>query len=163
VSAERVKRGPRRTSAGLLLWHRGSGRIEVLLGHPGGPFFAKQDADSWTVIKGEAEPGEDLMDVARREFGEETGHRPPDGPLIALGEIRQKGGKIVVAWAIEAWLDPATATSNTFTMEWPPRSGRMQEFPEIDRIAWFDLPTARVKIKAAQVPLLERLEIAIGA
>ena len=148
-------------SAGILLWRRRAGELEVLLGHPGGPFFAKKDADSWTVLKGEAEPGEDLEAVARREFAEETGHQPPDGPMMPLGEIRQRGGKVVVAWGLEGDLDPATATSNTFAVEWPPRSARMQEFPEIDRVAWFDLPTAREKIKAAQVPFLDRLQRAL--
>jgi predicted NUDIX family NTP pyrophosphohydrolase len=147
-----------RISAGILLWRRRDGVIEVLLGHQGGPFFAKkEEADAWTVLKGEVEQGEDLEAVARREFAEETGHQPPEGPMIALGEIRQRGGKLVVAWALEGDLDPATAVSNTFAMEWPPHSGRTQEFPEIDRVAWFDLPTARETIKAAQVPFLDRL------
>ena len=150
-----------RTSAGILLWRRRNGRIEVLLGHPGGPYFARKDADAWTVLKGEVETGEDLVAVARREFAEETGHPLPDGtPLLELGEIRQKYGKVVLAWAAEGDLDPATAVSNTYEMEWPPRSGRMQEFPEIDRVAWFDLEEARVKIKAAQAPFLDRLEAA---
>ena len=145
-----------------MLWRTRSGRIEVLLGHPGGPFFAGKDADTWTVLKGEAEPGEDLLGVARREFAEETGHQVPDGPATELGEIRQKGGKVVIAWAIEGDLDPETALSNSFAMEWPPRSGRIREFPEIDRVEWLDMPTARAKIKGAQVPLLDRLETAIG-
>jgi len=153
--------GGARASAGILLWRRRDDDIEVLLGHAGGPFFAKEDADSWTVLKGEAEPGEDLMAVARREFAEETGHQVPAGPAIELGEIRQRGGKVVVAWAIEGDLDPEAATSNTFAMEWPPHSGRTQEFPEIDRVAWFDLPSAREKIKAAQAPFLDRLPRAL--
>jgi predicted NUDIX family NTP pyrophosphohydrolase len=148
-------------SAGILLWRRSGGTLEVLLGHPGGPFFAGKDADHWSVLKGEAESGDELLAVARREFAEETGHPAPDGPLIELGEIRQKGGKTVVAWGVEGDLDPAAAVSNTFEMEWPPRSGRTQEFPEIDRVEWFDVPAARVKIKAAQSPLLDRLEEAI--
>jgi predicted NUDIX family NTP pyrophosphohydrolase len=147
-----------RTSVGILLWRRRKGRLEVLLGHPGGPYFAGKDADQWTVLKGEVEPGEDLLAVARREFAEETGHQPPDGPLLELGGIRQKSGKLVLAFAIEGDLDPATAESNTFEMEWPPRSGRVQEFPEIDRVAWFDLREAGVRIKAAQTPFLDRLE-----
>jgi predicted NUDIX family NTP pyrophosphohydrolase len=147
-----------RTSAGILLWRRREGRLEVLLGHPGGPYFAGKDADHWTVIKGEVDPGEDLFVVARREFEEETGHEPPNGPAVELGGIRQKSGKRVLAWAVEGDLDPGTAVSNTFEMEWPPRSGRMREFPEIDRVAWFDLDEARVKIKAAQAAFLERLE-----
>lgn len=146
-----------RVSAGILLWRMHDGRLEVLLGHPGGPFFVHKDADQWTVPKGEVEADEPLLDVARREFAEETGHEVPDGPLIDLGEIRQKGGKRVVAWAVEGDLDPADATSNTFELEWPPHSGRIQAFPEIDRVTWFDVPTAHVKIKAAQGPLLDRL------
>jgi predicted NUDIX family NTP pyrophosphohydrolase len=138
-----------------------SPELEVLLGHPGGPFFARKDADTWSVLKGEVEPGEDLIAVARREFQEETGHPVPDGPTIDLGEIRQRGGKIVVAWAVEGDLDPASAVSNTFEMQWPPGSDRTQAFPEIDRVEWFDLATARVRIKAAQAPFLERLEAAL--
>jgi predicted NUDIX family NTP pyrophosphohydrolase len=146
-----------RTSAGILLFRWAGDGIEVLLGHPGGPFFERQDADVWTVLKGEVEPGEDPLEVARREFEEESGHAPPDGEPIPLGEIVQTGGKHVVAWAIEGDLDPETAVSNTFAMEWPPRSGRTAEFPEIDRVAWFDPVAARPRLKAAQLPLLERL------
>lgn len=152
-----------RTSAGILLWRRRQERLEVLLGHPGGPYFASKDADAWTVPKGEVEPGEELVAVARREFAEETGHQLPDGtPLTDLGEIRQKSGKIVLAWAAYGDLDPATAVSNSYVMEWPPRSGLFQDVPEIDRVAWFGLEEARVKIKAAQVPFLERLQAAAG-
>jgi predicted NUDIX family NTP pyrophosphohydrolase len=147
-----------RVSAGILLWRRREDRLEVLLGHPGGPYFAGKDAGHWTVLKGEATADEDLFAVARREFAEETGHAAPDGPSIALGEIRQKSGKRVHVWAVEGDLDPSTASSNTFEMEWPPRSGRVQEFPEIDRVAWFDLAEARVRIKPAQAPFLDRLE-----
>ena len=152
-----------RTSAGILLWRRREGRLEVLLGHPGGPYFAGKDADHWTVLKGEVDPGEDLLEVARREFEEETGQEPPRGPAIELGDIRQKSGKRVLAWAVEGDLDPETAVSNTFEMEWPPRSGRMQEFPEIDRVEWFDPDEARRRLKAAQVPFLDRLEAALAA
>jgi predicted NUDIX family NTP pyrophosphohydrolase len=147
-----------RTSAGILLWREPAGRLEVLLGHPGGPYFAGKDADHWTVLKGEVDPGEDLLAVARREFEEETGHPPPAGRTIELGEIRQKSGKRVLAWAVEGDLDTATAVSNSFEMEWPPRSGRMREFPEIDRVEWFGLDDAREKIKAAQAPFLDRLQ-----
>jgi predicted NUDIX family NTP pyrophosphohydrolase len=147
-----------RTSGGILLWRIREGRLEVLLGHPGGPYFAGKDADHWTVLKGEADPGEDMLAVARREFEEETGHRPPEGPTIELGEIRQRSGKRVVAWAVEGDLDTSTAVSNSFEMEWPPRSGRIREFPEIDRVAWFNLNEAREMIKAAQAPFLDRLE-----
>jgi len=151
-----------RTSAGILLWRRKGGRLEVLLGHNGGPFWAKKDHGHWTVLKGEAEPGEELEAVARREFAEETGHELPQGPMIGLGEITQKSGKLVVAWAVEGDLDPAAAVSNTFEMEWPPRSGRVQQFPEIDRVEWFAPDEARRRLKAAQVPFLDRLEEAIA-
>ncbi len=146
------------TSAGILLWRTREGRLEVLLGHPGGPYFAGKDADHWTVLKGEVDPGEDLLVVARREFAEETGQELPDGPTIDLGEIRQKSGKRVLAWGVEGDFDSETAVSNSFEMEWPPRSGRIREFPEIDRVAWFGLDDAREKIKAAQAPFLDRLE-----
>lgn len=147
-----------RTSAGILLWRSRGGRLEVLLGHPGGPYFSGKDADHWTVLKGEVDPGEDLLAVARREFEEETGSPPPEGPAIELGEIRQKSGKRVLAWAVEGDLNTQSAVSNSFEMEWPPRSGRMREFPEIDRVEWFGLDDARDKIKAAQAPFLDRLE-----
>lgn len=130
----------------------------MLLGHNGGPYFARKDVGHWTVLKGEVEPDEDLVAVARREFEEETGHVAPDGPMIELGRIRQSSGKVVFAWALEGDLDPATAVSNTYELEWPPRSGRIQTFPEIDRVAWFDLPEARRMIKAAQAPFLDRLQ-----
>lgn len=148
-----------RTSAGILLWRRRDGRIKVLLGHPGSPYFAGKDEGDWTVLKGEVDPGEELEAVARREFAEETGHRIDDDVrLVELGDIRQKSGKVVFAWAVEGDLDPATAVSNTFEMEWPPRSGRIKDFPEIDSVEWFGLRKARVKIKAAQAPFLDRLE-----
>jgi predicted NUDIX family NTP pyrophosphohydrolase len=152
-----------RLSAGILLWRRRRTGIEVLLGHPGGPFFAKKDAGVWSVLKGEPDAGEaDLELLARREFEEETGHVPPEGPAIDLGEVRQSGGKVVRCWAIQGDLDPADAASNTFEMEWPPRSGRVQEFPEIDRVAWFGPAAARTKINAAQAAFLDRLEAALG-
>jgi predicted NUDIX family NTP pyrophosphohydrolase len=152
-----------RVSAGVLLWRRRGGRIEVLLGHPGSPYWANKDEGDWTVIKGEVEPGEELISVARREFAEETGHPIEDhARLIELGQIRQKSGKIVFAWAAEGALEPAEAVSNTFEMEWPPRSGRIQSFPEIDRVEWFRLKKARIKIKGAQAPFLDRLEAALG-
>jgi predicted NUDIX family NTP pyrophosphohydrolase len=157
-----VKGGPRR-SAGILLWRRAEdGSVEVLLGHPGGPYHVKKDADAWSILKGEYDSAEDPFEVAKREFSEECGHDAPDGPAVSLGEIRQKGGKLVVAWALEGDLDPASATSNTFRMEWPPRSGRTIQVPEIDRVAWFDLESARTKLKAAQHPLLDRLADALA-
>jgi predicted NUDIX family NTP pyrophosphohydrolase len=154
--------GPRR-SAGILLFRRApDGAVEVLLAHPGGPFFAAKDAGHWTVPKGEFEPGESAWDVARREFLEETGHPPPDGQPIELGEIRQKGGKLVEAWALEGDLDPATAASNTIDIEFPPRSGRRLTIPEVDRVEWFDPEAARARIKETQIPFIDRLLAALG-
>ncbi|WP_217555929.1 NUDIX domain-containing protein [Streptomyces sp. GbtcB6] len=144
-------------SAGLLLFrHTGEG-LEVLLGHMGGPYFAKKDAGAWTVPKGEYEPDEPAWAAARREFQEELGLPPPDGEAIELGEVRQTNGKIVTAWAIEADLDPATIEPGTFVMEWPPRSGRIQEFPELDRVAWLTPDRAREVIVKAQAAFLDRL------
>ncbi len=151
-----------RTSAGILLWRRREGRLEVLLAHQGGPFWATKDLGHWTIPKGEVEPGEELTAVARREFAEETGHEAPDQPLLDLGEITQKSGKLVLGWAVEGDLDPSTAVSNTYELEWPPRSGVVQSFPEIDRVEWFDLGEARRKLKAAQVPFVDRLQAALA-
>jgi predicted NUDIX family NTP pyrophosphohydrolase len=148
---------PRR-SAGLLLFRRTpDAGVEVLLAHPGGPIFAKRDEGAWTVPKGEFNEGEAAWDVARREFEEEVGHPAPDGESIALGEIRQKGGKLVEAWALEGDLDPATAHSNTFPFQWPPRSGRWITIPEIDRVEWFATDEARRRIKETQIPFIDRL------
>lgn len=148
---------PRR-SAGLLLFRRRGG-VEVLLVHPGGPFWAKRDDGAWSVPKGEFEPDEDPCTVAIREFREELGQDPPHtAGLTSLGELRQPGGKRVQVWAVEGDLDVAVVRSNTFTMEWPPRSGRETEFPEVDRAAWFGLRLARSKILPAQVGFLARLE-----
>ncbi|MEU0105490.1 NUDIX domain-containing protein [Streptomyces sp. NPDC006251] len=144
-------------SAGLLLFQHTDDGLEVLLGHMGGPFFARRDAGAWTLPKGEYEPDESAWAAARREFEEELGLPPPDGEAIALGEVRQTGGKIVTAWAVEADLDPATIAPGTFRMEWPPRSGRLQEFPELDRVAWFGLDRARAVIVKAQAAFLDRL------
>ncbi|MGW3144497.1 MULTISPECIES: NUDIX domain-containing protein [Streptomyces] len=144
-------------SAGLLLFrHTGNG-LEVLLGHMGGPYFAKKDAGAWTVPKGEYEPDEPAWDAARREFQEELGVPPPDGEAVPLGEVRQTNGKIVTAWAVEADLDPESIEPGTFTMEWPPRSGRVQEFPELDRVEWFGLDLARGVMVTAQAAFLDRL------
>jgi predicted NUDIX family NTP pyrophosphohydrolase len=151
-----------RISAGILLWRRGEKGIEVLLAHMGGPFWARKDHGHWTVPKGETEHGEELPAVARREFREETGWPLPDAPLVPLGHIRQKSGKVVHAWGVEGDLDPARAVSNTYEMEWPRGSGRMQSFPEIDRVEWFDLDEARARLKAAQVPFLDRLVEALS-
>ena len=151
-------------SAGILL-HRtaAGGRTEVLLVHPGGPFWARKDQGAWSIPKGEYDDGDDPLAAAVREFEEETGQAPPTDELVELGTLRQAGGKLVSAWAAPGDLDPATVTSNTFTMEWPPRSGRRREFPEIDRAAWFDLDTAREKLVAAQAELLDRLVAALEA
>jgi predicted NUDIX family NTP pyrophosphohydrolase len=144
-------------SAGLLAFRRGQSGIEVLLAHPGGPFWAKKDDGAWTIPKGLVEPGDDLLSTARREFTEET-NLQADGEMFALEPVNQKSGKTVHAFAIEADLDPAKFASNTFEMEWPPRSRHQQRFPEIDRIAYFSLPVAMTKIIAYQQPLLRELE-----
>ncbi|WP_344604545.1 NUDIX domain-containing protein [Streptomyces glaucus] len=146
-----------RRSAGLLLFRRADGGLQVLLGHLGGPFFARRDAGAWTLPKGEYGPGESAWAAARREFREELGLPPPDGAAVALGEVRQAGGKVVTAWAVEADLDPATIDPGTFRMEWPPRSGRFADFPELDRVAWFGLERAREVIVTAQAAFLDRL------
>ncbi|MFL5859776.1 MAG: NUDIX domain-containing protein [Solirubrobacteraceae bacterium] len=146
-----------RSSAGLLLF-RGRGEdVEVLLVHPGGPFWSKRDHGAWSIPKGECEEGEDPRAAAWREFAEELGSPVPDGDAIDLGEVRQKAGKVVRAWAIAGDLDARAVASNTFTMEWPPRSGRTQEFPEIDRAQWFSLAEAHERINPAQAALLDRL------
>lgn len=147
-----------RRSAGLLLWRRTPvGGVEVLLGHPGGPFYARRDDGCWTVPKGEHDPGEDDRVAAYREFVEEIGLAPPAGEPVPLGESRQPGGKTTVVLALEADLDVRGAVFGTFSLEWPPRSGRTQEFPEIDRVAWLDLDTARRKLWPSQVVFLDRL------
>jgi len=146
------------TSAGLVLFReRDDGALEVLLGHMGGPFWARKDEGAWSIPKGELDPGEEPLAAALREFAEELGQAPPDGPVVELGEIRQKAGKRVIAFAVEGELDPAQIVPGTFELQWPPRSGRTQTFPEVDRVAWFDLETAAAKIVRGQVALLERL------
>ena len=149
-------------SAGLLLFRRRAGATEVFLVHPGGPFWQTRDAGAWSIPKGEIDPGEDRLPAAQRELREETGLEVA-GPFISLGAVRQAGGKIVHAWAAEADVDPSTIVSGTFSVEWPPRSGRSQAFPEVDRAAWFGLADARVKILAGQAPLLDALVESIGA
>jgi predicted NUDIX family NTP pyrophosphohydrolase len=147
-----------RTSAGILLYRlTGDGGPEVLAGHMGGPFWARKDARAWSLPKGEHGPDEDPLAVARREFEEELGSPVPAASLVPLGEVRQSGGKVLTVWAGEGDLDVTTAVSNTFSLEWPPRSGRVQEFPEIDRAAWLGVEEAREKLVAAQVAYLDRL------
>jgi predicted NUDIX family NTP pyrophosphohydrolase len=151
-----------RRSAGILLYRvvgdGADGRVDVLLGHMGGPFWVRKDAGAWTIPKGEHEPDEDPLAAACREFAEETGVSLPASGLLDLGEVRQSGGKVVRAWAVEGDLDAATLASNTFEMEWPPKSGVSATFPELDRFAWFDVDTARSKLIAAQAEFLDRLE-----
>ena len=145
-------------SAGIVLWRRGaSGDVEVLLSHMGGPFWARKDTGAWSIPKGLVDDGEAPIDAARREFVEELGVALPPGELVPLGEVRQSSSKTVVAWALEGQLDVAAIEPGTFEMEWPRGSGRMQEFPEIDRAAWFDLATAKEKCVRAQADLLDRL------
>jgi predicted NUDIX family NTP pyrophosphohydrolase len=146
-----------RISAGILLFRRAGGRLEVLLAHPGAPRFATRDEGYWSIPKGEVEPGETLEAVARREFEEETGQQLDSVELISLGETTQKGGKLVHGWAAEGDLDPDAATSNTFMTEWPAGTGRLVEAPEIDRVAWFEPAAARASIKASQVIFIDRL------
>ncbi|WP_019327474.1 NUDIX domain-containing protein [Streptomyces sp. TOR3209] len=146
-----------RRSAGLLLHRPGAEGAEVLLGHMGGPFYARRDAGAWTIPKGEYDPAEPAWEAARREFEEELGLPPPEGEAVPLGEVRQAGGKAVTAWAVAADLDPATVAPGTFRMEWPPRSGRIVEFPELDRVAWFRVDRAREVIVRAQAAFLDRL------
>jgi predicted NUDIX family NTP pyrophosphohydrolase len=155
--------GPRRrptVSAGLLLFRRTPHGLEVLLAHPGGPFWRDRDAGAWTIPKGMVNEGEDLLDAARREFGEETGIASA-GPYLPLGSIRQKGGKVVHAWAWEGDADAAAIVSNTTTSEWPPGSGRRITYPEVDRCGWFDPEAARLRINSAQAELIGRLETAL--
>jgi predicted NUDIX family NTP pyrophosphohydrolase len=145
-------------SAGLLLYRRRNGQLEVLLVHPGGPFWQKRDDGVWSIPKGEVAENETGMDVARREFQEELGTAAPQEDGIDLGTVRQAGGKVVQAWALAGDLDATRSTSNTFVMEWPPRSGKMQSFPEVDRAGWFDLVAARRKLLPAQRAFIDRLE-----
>ncbi len=144
-------------SAGILLYRVRGGAVEVLLVHPGGPFWAKKDLGAWSIPKGEYEQGDDPLRTALREFEEETGQEPPGGDLLELGAVRQRSGKVLTAWAAVGDLDTAAVASNTFTMEWPPRSGNLREFPEVDRAGWFDPETAREKLVGGQAELVDRL------
>ncbi len=143
-------------SAGVLLYRRAGKSLEVFLVHPGGPFWAKKDDGAWSIPKGEFAEGQDPVEAAKREFAEETGF-PLKGKLEALEPIRQAGGKIVYAWAVEGEIDASAIRSNTFSMEWPPHSGKSRKFPEVDRASWFDLDTARWKLVKSQALLLEQL------
>jgi predicted NUDIX family NTP pyrophosphohydrolase len=149
--------GRKKLSAGIVLYRLRHEEAEVFLVHPGGPLWAKKDAGAWSIPKGEYEPGEDPLAVAKREFQEETGF-PVGGTCHPLTALKQPSGKVISAWAVEGDVDPAALTSNTFTLEWPPQSGRKREFPEVDRGGWFDLPAARDKIQAGQRGFLDQLE-----
>jgi predicted NUDIX family NTP pyrophosphohydrolase len=138
------------------LYRLTNGDLEVFLVHPGGPFWAKKDAGAWTIPKGELAPDESAREAALREFAEEIGFRP-EGELVELSPVRQKGGKTVQAWAVQGDCDPNQIQSNTFNLEWPPRSGQTREFPEVDRAGWFTITAAREKINSGQIPLLEEL------
>jgi predicted NUDIX family NTP pyrophosphohydrolase len=150
-------------SAGILLYRTRAGRVEVLIAHMGGPLWARRDERAWSIIKGEHGADEEPLAAALREFAEETGRDVPPGTPVPLGEARQKSGKLVCAWALEADFPADSIDPGTFTMEWPPRSGRLQEFPEIDRVAWFDIDTAAHKLVAGQVQFLERLASMLDA
>jgi predicted NUDIX family NTP pyrophosphohydrolase len=151
------------TSAGILLYRRGDRSVEVLLVHPGGPFWAARDQGAWSIPKGEQDEHEEPYAAALREFAEELGSPAPQGDhVIELGEVRLKSGKRIRAWALEGDLDAAAITSNTFTLEWPPRSGRTIEVPEVDRAEWFELSEARVRLNPRQVPLVDRLAEALA-
>ena len=160
LSDAMAKRG--NVSAGLLLFRRRRGSLEIFLAHPGGPFWTKKDAGAWTIPKGVVDPGEEPLTAARREFAEETGIRASE-PFIPLGSVRQRAGKVVHAWAWEGDADPDRVSSNAMSAEWPRGSGRWVTFPEIDRCAWFDSTTAREKINPAQAALIDRLEAELTA
>jgi predicted NUDIX family NTP pyrophosphohydrolase len=153
---------PRKLSAGILLYRRRAGTLEVFLVHPGGPFWTRKDDGAWSVPKGEYRADEEPLDAARREFREETGF-PADGRFMALPAVVQPSGKRVLVWALEGDLEPEQLRSNSFEMEWPPHSGQRQQFPEVDRGAWFTLEAARRKLQAAQAPLLEALARVLAA
>jgi predicted NUDIX family NTP pyrophosphohydrolase len=149
-------------SAGLLLYRETDGVLEVLIGHPGGPFWARKDEGAWSIPKGEYAEGEDPWTVAQREFTEETGKLPPAGPRLDLAAVRQSSGKVITAFAVNGDLDLDGTFSNTFTIEWPKGSGTLREYPEIDRVAWFGVAEAWSKLVKGQRPLLDQLEVALG-
>jgi len=154
--------GKTKLSAGILLYRIRDRRVEVLIAHMGGPFWANKDDAGWSIPKGAYGEGEDPFAAAQREFTEETGSPPPAGAALELGEVRQPSGKRIIAWAFEGDLDPETVVSNSFSMEWPRGSGQQREFPEIDRAEWFDSATARRKLVPGQVPFVELLERRLG-
>jgi predicted NUDIX family NTP pyrophosphohydrolase len=156
-----VPKNPSKRSAGLLMYRMANAEVAVLLVHPGGPFWARKDLGAWSIPKGEHTDGEDPLAAARREFAEETGAHP-QGEFCSLGEVVQAGGKRVVAWAVAGDFDPAALVSNSFELEWPPRSGRKARFPEVDRAEWFSAAVAREKIIAAQRVFIDRLEKLLG-
>ncbi len=147
----------KKLSAGLLFYRMRGGKVEVFLVHPGGPFWAKKNEGAWSIPKGEHDEGEDPLAAAMREFQEETGFAV-SGDCRALAPLKQPSGKVISAWAVEGEVDAASIKSNTFSLEWPPKSGKMKDFPEVDRAGWFDLPTARLKILPGQQPFLDQLE-----
>ncbi len=151
-----------KVSAGVLLYRLSNGDIQVLIAHPGGPFWARKDDGAWSIPKGEYNDGEDPWDAARREFAEELGLAVPDGERADLGEVRQSGGKVVTVFAVRSDLDVTAARSNTFELEWPRGSGRVQEFPEVDRVAWCSVDEARIKLLKSQQPVLDRLLAHVG-
>ena len=153
----------RKLSAGILMYRGRGAKLELLLVHPGGPFWAKKDQGAWSMPKGEYEEGEDPLAVAKREFEEEVGTAVPSGDYIALGEIKQPSRKVITAFAVDGDFDTAVLRSNHFEMEWPPKSGEMQSFPEVDRAAWFTPSEARKKILPGQAPFIDRLLAALGA
>jgi predicted NUDIX family NTP pyrophosphohydrolase len=148
---------PKKLSAGILLYRKRKRGLEVLLVHPGGPFWANKDDGAWSIPKGEYVEGEDSLTVAKREFYEETGSEVT-GPCVALTPAKQPSGKVITAWAVEGDIDPTAIRSNTFSMEWPPRSGRAQTFPEVDRAQWYDFAAARKKLLSGQLVLLDELD-----
>jgi predicted NUDIX family NTP pyrophosphohydrolase len=150
-------------SAGLLVYRGAGASLEVLLVHPGGPFWSKKDDGAWFIPKGEVEPGEEPWDTARREFREELGLSPPEGSALDLGTVKNKGGKLIYAWGLSGDLDLTGFVSNTFSLEWPPRSGKQREFPEVDRALYFGIEAATQKMHAAELPLLERLLRALAS
>jgi len=151
----------KKQSAGLVIYRVTDGRAEVLLVHPGGPYWAGKDVGAWSIPKGEFEPDEEPLAAAMREFAEETGLEVPGGKPVPLTPVRQPSGKIVHAWYLQGDLDASVVRSNTFEMEWPPGSGRTAEYPEVDRAAWYGLGAARIKLHKGQVPIIEQLEQAL--